>query len=85
MTVVLGLLVGLAFGVASAFANRRWGTVLACIPVAGWFVILGICSLDGLQDSEVAPLCYGLLGVVLGLLVGQVFDRQRNKRAQSHR
>lgn len=83
MTLVLGLLVGLAFGIASAFADRRWGTVLACVPIASWFVVFAVVSSNGLRDSEIAPLCYGLFGVVVGVFVGQIFDRQRTKRTRS--
>ena len=79
MPVFIGLMIGFAFGVASAFANRLWGTVLACIPVAGWFVFLAIAFNDGLSRHETLTLCYALFGMIIGLLVGQTFDRQRRR------
>jgi hypothetical protein len=77
MFVLLGPTTGAAFGVASAFADRVWGTVLACIPVAAWFVAYAISLRGGLTNPETASLCYALFGIVIGVSLGQVFDRQR--------
>ncbi|PCN48971.1 hypothetical protein Csp2054_05260 [Curtobacterium sp. 'Ferrero'] len=82
MTLLIGLLVGGAFGVASAFANRFWGTVLACVPIALWFIAFAVVSRGGLRGDEVGPLCYGLFGVVVGLFVGQMVNRQNARRTR---
>lgn len=79
MALTLGLLVGVAFGIASAFAGRRWGTVLACVPITVWFIVFVALSIPGLRDDQVAPLCFALLGIVLGLLSGQVIPRPRSR------
>ncbi|MCU1526445.1 MAG: hypothetical protein JWP75_208 [Frondihabitans sp.] len=85
MFVVIGLGAGLVFGLASAFANRLWGTVLACIPVAVWFVFYAIALREGLTSRETENLCYALFGIVIGVSMGQIFDRQRKRSPRSAR
>ncbi|MFE7405179.1 hypothetical protein [Isoptericola sp. NPDC057559] len=71
MTLALGLVVGLTFGAASASAGRLRGTVLACVPVAAWFVWLALSASSGLSATETQGLGLGLTGVVVGLGAGQ--------------
>ena len=77
MFLMLGLCAGLLCGTAAAVAGRLWGTALAVAPVAGWFVFLIVAQRGGLGETEAEPLANGLLGILLGLFVGQVFERRR--------
>ncbi|ROS49534.1 hypothetical protein [Frigoribacterium sp. PhB24] len=79
MTVLIGLAAGFAFGLASAFSNRVWGTVLACLPMAAWFVVFVLARRGGLNDSEAGPLCLALFGIVVGVFSGQLFERRTRK------
>jgi len=79
MPVIIGLIAGITFGLASAFSNRLWGTVLACLPVAVWFVFFAVALHNGLSGKETSTLCYALFGIVVGVFIGQIFDRQRTR------
>ena len=76
MPIVLGLSAGLVFGLAAIPVNRLWATVLAVAPILGWFVLLVIAIDDGLTSEQTNGLALGLLGILLGLAVGQVFDKR---------
>jgi hypothetical protein len=76
MPIVIGLSAGLVFGLAAILANRRWATVLVVAPILGWFVLLVIAIDDGLTSEQANGLALGLLGILLGLAVGQVFDKR---------
>jgi hypothetical protein len=77
--VLIGLIAGVACGLASAFSNRVWGTILACLPVAVWFVFFAVALHDGLSRGETSTLCYALFGIVVGVFIGQIFDRRRRR------
>lgn len=79
MFLLIGLIAGLVFGLASAFANRFWGTVLACLPIAGWFVLFAFAQQGGYTGREATNYALALFGVLIGMFMGQIFDRQRRK------
>lgn len=85
MIVLVGLFAGFAFGLASAFTGRFWGTVLATTPLAVWFVLFALALQNGLSDAETSTLCYGLFGIVVGVFIGQIFDRQRTRQHRRNR
>jgi uncharacterized membrane protein len=76
----IGLAAGLAFGVASAFANRLWGTVLACIPIGAWFVTFGVLQQGGYTNREAMSLASLLFGIILGSLIGPGLTRLRRRQ-----
>lgn len=61
---------------ASNFANRLWGTFLAAAPVLVWFVYFAIALDSGITDLESQALGFGVVGIVLGLFLGQMFGRR---------
>ncbi|MFJ6415955.1 hypothetical protein [Paeniglutamicibacter sp. NPDC091659] len=85
MSLVMGLIAGLAFGLASAFATRPWGTLLAVAPVFVWFIVFAVSLEGGLVGSETEMLGFGLCGVLLGLFLGQLPDRQRSNARLTRR
>lgn len=85
MPIVFGLSAGLVFGLAAIAANRLWATVLVVAPILGWFVLLVVAVHDGLTNEQTTRLALGLLGVLLGLTVGQVFDKRDHAGARRNR
>lgn len=79
MVILVSIVVGLAFGLGSTFANRLWGTLLAVAPVLAWFTFFAIVLDGGLTDSETQALGFSVCGIVVGLFLGQMFGRQRRK------
>jgi hypothetical protein len=76
MSVVMGLGVGLACSLVAILVNRLGATVLMVAPVIGWFVMLAIGIDTGLTSARTTELAFGLLGILLGLAIGQVLDRR---------
>jgi hypothetical protein len=76
MPLIVGLGVGLVSGLVAVPLNRLWATLLVLTPLAGWFVVLTRSTSDGLTGSETTRLAFGLLGILLGLAIGQAFDRR---------
>ncbi|MFL4474515.1 hypothetical protein ACIPVK_11010 [Paeniglutamicibacter sp. MACA_103] len=85
MPLWIGLLAGLAFGLASAFANRLWGTVLAVAPVVAWFIFLAMANDGGITGPESEGLGLGLFGMLIGLFLGQLLDRRRRNARSAQR
>jgi len=81
MFVLLGLAVGLVFGLGSALTGRVLGTVLACAPFAAWFVALWVIAAHGMSATDSAPLALSLLGILLGMFTGQAVQRRRKHRS----
>ncbi|PZE80670.1 hypothetical protein DEI91_14125 [Curtobacterium sp. MCBD17_032] len=77
---MIGLAVGLAFSLAAIPAGRRLATLLMVVPMVGWFVLLTIGIDAGLTSGRTTRLGLGLLGILLGLTIGQVFDRRDHPR-----
>lgn len=85
MPLWIGIFAGLAFGLASAFASRLWGTVLAVAPVVAWFVFLAMALDGGITGPESEWLGFGLSGMLVGLLLGQLLDRRRRNARSAQR
>jgi Na+/glutamate symporter len=84
--IVLGLACGLVFGVASALTGRFLGTVLACVPLAGWFGALAVVLAGPEPDAAVQALALCLLGLLLGSFIGgAVVRRSRSESASDPR
>lgn len=79
MVILIAIVVGLAFGVGSTFANRLWGTLLAAAPVLAWFAFFSHALEGGLTGPETQVLGFGVCGIVVGLFLGQMLGRYRRK------
>jgi hypothetical protein len=76
VSMVLGLSAGLSFGFLAVLVNRRLATVFMVAPISGWFVLLAIAVHVGLTSVRTTQLGLGLLGVLLGLAIGQALDKR---------
>ncbi|TCK64649.1 hypothetical protein [Curtobacterium sp. PhB136] len=79
MILVLSAAAGIVFGVASARASRRVGTLLASAPFLAWFVALAVVAAAGTTDSGMRALGLAMLGILLGLFAGQALVRRRRR------
>jgi hypothetical protein len=78
MSLVIGMCTGLVCGIAATIANRFWGTVVATAPVAAWIVILIFAMPEGISNNEAGSLGLGMIGIVVGLSLGKLYDFRRN-------
>ena len=81
MVIVAFTAAGLVFGLGAALAHRFWGTFLALLPIAAWFVYFLRVDGGGITESEAVTLGVSLCGVIVGLLVGQLYQRPRSSLA----
>ncbi|WP_420368791.1 hypothetical protein [Curtobacterium sp. L1-20] len=77
MSLMIGLVLGLAFGLSAAGVGRRAGTVLNVVPIVAWFTALAVMLRGGLSDQELAQLGAAIVGILVGLFCGQLFERRR--------
>jgi ABC-type uncharacterized transport system permease subunit len=80
--IVLGLACGFVFGIAAALTGRFLGTVLACVPVAGWFVALAVVLACPGSDAAVESLALCLVGLLLGSFIGRAVARRSRTRTR---
>jgi predicted cation transporter len=85
MPILIGLGFGLVFGLVAMTVNRLWATVLVVAPILGWFLLLIMAIDHGLTIEHTTRLALGLVGIVLGLAVGQVFDKRDHTDARRKR
>lgn len=82
MTLIWGLLVGLAFGVSAALTHGWPSRLLNLGPVLIWFGWLTVLTAGGLTGPETRALGTGLLGVLLAMFATwAIFPARRRRRA----
>lgn len=82
MFLLIGLVVGLAFGLGAALAGRPVGTVLNLSPIVARFIALAVTMRNGVSDQELAQLGAAIVGILVGLFSGQLLERSRAGHAE---